>query len=669
MKKKVSKLLALILVAALALSACGNGGSTGDTKGAQKETTGANDTTGTDNGGTGEKAPEGSVSTGAIEDFYTFEVSNREMENFFYLKTELAADHNVLTNAISGLVATDVSGKLIPEVAESWGTEDNGKTWTFKIRQGVTWVDVNGNYKADCTAQDWVTALEWVLNFHKNESNNTSMPFGTIEGAEEYYNYTKELSPEEGLALDTTKFLEMVGIKAVDDYTLEYTCLYECPYFDTVATSASLYPISQAYIDEIGVENMKSVNNETLWYNGPYTITEFVQGNSKVLTRNPAYWDTNCTLFNTVTIKIVDDTTMAYQLFENGEIDHTDLGEATLRQIYDDENHKFHDNLVEKLPRKYSYQMHLNYNRLNEDGTEDKNWNTAVANENFRLALYYGLDLNKYWARTNFIYPEHCENLAYTMKGLAYLSDGTDYTDLVKSQLKDVTKGEDGNYHRLNTDLATQYKETAMEELAAAGVTFPIEVHYSIIAGSQNALDTATVLQQIFSECLGDDFVKLVIDTYVSSQLKEIVQPRLHSIVINGWGADYGDIQNFLGQETYGEDSAYYSNNYSNINDATDTTLIDTYKEFTELVNAANAITDNLDARYEAYAKAEAFMLDHALAIPVQYEVSWQLTKINDYTKSNALYGIQNYTYKNWESSVDAYTTEQYEELAKAAGY
>ena len=200
--------------------------------------------------------------------------------------------------------------------------------------------------------------------------------------------------------------------------------------------------------------------------------------------------------------------------------------------------------------------MHLNYNRLDENGDPDTNWNTAVANENFRLALYYGLDLNKYWARTNFIYPEHCENLAYTMKGLAYLSDGTDYTELVKSQLKDITKDEDGNYHRLNTDLGKQYKEKAMEELAAAGVTFPIEVHHSIIAGSQNALDTATVLQQIFSECLGDDFVKLVIDTYVSSQLKEIVQPKLHSIVINGWGADYGDIQNFLGQETYGEESA-----------------------------------------------------------------------------------------------------------------
>ena len=176
-------------------------------------------------------------------------------------------------------------------------------------------------------------------------------------------------------------------------------------------------------------------------------------------------------------------------------------------------------------------------------------------------------------------------------------------------------------------------------------------------------MDTATVLQQIFSECLGDDYVKLNIGTYISSQTKEVVQPRLHSFVVNGWGADYGDPQNFLGQETYGEDSAYYANNYSNINDATDPELIATYKEFTKLVNKANAITDDLDARYEAYAEAEAYMLEHALSIPAQLEVSWQLTHVNDYTKSNAMYGIQNYMYKNWETSVDAYTTEQYDKI------
>ena len=124
-------------------------------------------------------------------------------------------------------------------------------------------------------------------------------------------------------------------------------------------------------------------------------------------------------------------------------------------------------------------------------------------------------------------------------------------------------------------------------------------------------------------------------------------------------------MQNFLGQETYGEETAYYSMNYTNINNATDPELIATWKEFTDLVNKANAITGDLDERYEAYAQAEAYMLKHAMTIPYNLEISWQLSKINDYSVSHAIYGMQNAKYKDWETSVDAYTTEDYEKFAE----
>lgn len=256
----------------------------------------------------------------------------------------------------------------------------------------------------------------------------------------------------------------------------------------------------------------------------------------------------------------------------------------------------------------------------------------------------------------------HCENNAYTMKGLLYFSDGTDYTDKVAEGLG-LPESDGKTPRRLDADKAAEYKAQAMEELKAEGVTFPVEMDYYIIAGAQNALDTATVLQQAVSKCLGDDFVKLNVGTFVSSQTKEVIQPRLHSFVINGWGADYGDPQNYLGQETYGEDTAYYAMNYSNVNDSKDEDLIATYKEFTELVNTANAITDDMDKRYQAYVDAEVYMLNHALSVPVQLEVAWQLTKVNDYTRSNAMFGIQNYMYKNWDTSVEAYTTEQYDKF------
>lgn len=631
MKGKVSKLLALALAAIMTLSLGACGGSKDE----------------------------------GINDLYTWETSTREMEGFFILNTEKAQDLNVLCNAYSGLVSTDSKGGLVPEIAETWETPDNGLTWTFKLREGVKWVDVNDKVKADCTAQDFITGLEWVLNFHKNGGNNTTMPFDTIKGAEEYFNYTEKLSEEEGKALGTEKFLEMVGIKAEDDYTLTYTCTAALSYFPTVAASACLYPVSQKLIDELGVDNMIGMSNEQMWYNGPYTITSFHHKNEKVLTQNPEYWDKDCKLFDTVTIKIIDDLLQGYQLYEAGDIDHIDLEEAKLQGIYEDENHEFHDNLVEKLARKYSYQIHFNYAKNNEDGTPDTNWNTAVANENFRQALYWGLDLTNYWSRTNFINPLKCENLAYTMRGVAYFSDGTDYVDKVIEGLGLEQNGE--TPARYDADKAKAYKEKAMEELSAQGVTFPVEIDYYIISGSKTASDTAAVLKQTMEDSLGSDFVTLNIGTYISSKSKEIIKPRLQSIDTNGWGADYGDVQNFLGQETYGEKGAYYSRDYSNCNEITDPDLIAVYEEFTRLVNKADAIKDDMDARYAAYVEAEVYMLQHALSIPMNYEISWQLTKVNDYSKSNAMYGIQNYKYKNWETSVDAYTTEEYAKIVEEA--
>ena len=644
MKKRAAKITALALAAAMALTACGGGNDAGST--------------GTAGSTTGE-AQSGTENAQAIQDLVTYETPNREQESFFILNSEKAQDLNVLCNMYSPLLEVDPNGKLIPAVAKEWGTEDGGLTWTFKLRDDVKWVDINGNEKAACTAQDWITAMEWVLNFHKNGSQNTSMPLALIAGAQDYYNYTKDLDPAEAMALDTSKMLEMVGIEAPDDYTLVYHCAMNAPYFDTVCTSACMYPISQGLIDELGVENMVGMTNENMWYNGPYFETTFTMNNEKVLTKNPTYWDKDAQLFETVTIRMVEPS-MQYQLWQNGELDNIGLAEADLRTIYDDESNPWHKNLVETRPKKYSYQMHLNYDKMKEDGTPDENWNKAVANEAFRLSWYYGLELNRYWSRTNFIYPLHCENVGYTMKGLLYFSDGTDYADRVEEKLG-LPESDGKVGRRYDKEKAEAYKKQAMEELSAKGVTFPVNVDYYIISGNQDALDKATVLKQTFAESLGEDFVNLNIKTYVSSLSKEVVQPGLASFHISGWGADYGDPANFLDQERYGYDSAYYSMNYSRINNATDEDLIATYKEFSDMTEKAGQIYDDMDARYEAYADAEVFLLNHALTIPMEYEIQWQLSKINDYSKMNAMYGAQNYTYKNWTTSVDAYTTEQYE--------
>ena len=203
-----------------------------------------------------------------------------------------------------------------------------------------------------------------------------------------------------------------------------------------------------------------------------------------------------------------------------------------------------------------------------------------------------------------------------------------------------------------------------MEELSAIGVTFPVQIDHYIPGSSQTALDSANVLKQTIANSFGNDFVELNIKTYVQSVRKEVVVPHLHSWVNNGWGADYADPQNYLGQETYGGDNAYYSANYSYINEITEpkdyqVELVDIYKEYTKMVEEANAITDDMDARYTAYAKAEAYMLDNVLVMPSNYSIGWCLSKINNETRMFAKFGGVNEKIKNWQTQSTPYTTEE----------
>ena len=603
----------------------------------------------------------------------TYETQARELETWNIHYSQAAADLNVLCNLIDGLLTNDNHGNLKPNAAKEYSSPDGGKTWTFVLNEGMTWFTKDGDYRADVKASDWATGLEWVLNFAKNDSYNVSMPAEMIAGANDYYEYTKALTESEGteaaFALDASgKFAEMVGI-AVDDEagTITYTLVDSLPYFPSVATYNCLYPLSADLIKEVGVQGYRDITWENMWYSGAYTVTYFDNQSQKVLTKSPNYWnDEECERFDTVTIKMVESVAIAYQLYTNGELDHVSLDQATLMDIYGNPENPLYNQLVESRPTKYSYQMHLVYNKNLEDGeTPDTNWNTAVANENFRKSLYYGLDLTNYLARTNAINPQSCQNYCYTGNGVAFTSDGTDYTKLVRDELGldyDATK-----FNRYDPDKAAEYKAKAIEELTAKGVTFPVQIDYYIAGNSTVAAQTAKVLEDIFADCLGSEYVVLKTNTYISSLANEVRKPRKASFFINGWGADFADPVNFLGQETYNDPQAYYANNYSNCNDNDDPDLIAAYQEFTDLVVAAKAITDDMDARYAAFAKAEACFLNHALAIPCSYEVGWELTKVNNFTKVYSMYGMQAYRYVDWEAYTEPITTE--EMAAYAAEY
>lgn len=130
-----------------------------------------------------------SVSKEPKKDWVTYLTLANEMETFNILYSQNNKELRVLTSCIDGLLSNDNRGNLVPAIAETWGTEDGGKTWTFNLRKGVQWVNMNGEPMQEVKAEDWLVGLEWVLNFYKNEAANTSMPTEMIEGAADYYAY------------------------------------------------------------------------------------------------------------------------------------------------------------------------------------------------------------------------------------------------------------------------------------------------------------------------------------------------------------------------------------------------------------------------------------------------------------------------------------------------
>ena len=618
-------------------------------------------------------------STGAtpLKEFISFESGNRELESWNMLYSQRAEDANVVTNLWDGLLSFDCYGKVVPAIASSWEHNEDATVWTFHLRDDVDWVDCNGEVKAHLTSKDFLVGFEWVMNAIKNEANNTSMPNDTIVGAYEYYELTKEAGDAAADMTYEDMLAAGVGIEAPDDYTLVFTCPNACPYFDTVAAYNSFYPVAPALIEELGVDGFRSCDNTTMWYNGPYVVEEYIQGNTKSYIPNPNYYDAaNVSRFERFTVTMISDGAISLQLYQNRELDEVDLGESSITTIQSDPSNEYNQQLCEKRAKKFSYCFIFNYDKMNTDGTPDENWNKAIANKAFRQCFSKGMVLNKFFARYNPINPLKCENDFFTMKGLCYTSDGTDYTNLVAKEMGLDGEAYDGKTMkrlRANNGDITELKKQAMEELSAIGVTFPVHCSYYILAGSTSALDHATVLKQCFTDSFGDDFIVLDVNTFVSSTMKEVVAPKLQSFTHMGWGADFGDPVNFLTQIIVHDDNAYYSCNMTNIAGIVNngpasyqTELVAAYEKFTDLVNEGRAIVDDTDARYAAFAKAEAYFLDENLIFPTVYDITWCLTHVNEYSKINAMYGPCNYKAVNWETSEEAYTTEQYDEFAAA---
>ena len=400
-----------------------------------------------------------------------------EVETLNYLYTSNTNDYEMCANMVDCLVEYDQYGVMQPALAESWEHNDDYTEWTFHIRPGVKWVDAEGNEVADVTANDWVSSARWV-NDAANNSSNQYMYNGIVKNAEAYFNYTAYLlesengtrtTDDEGDPIEPVAEVSFddVGVKAVDDNTLVYTMETPCTYFPTVLSYTTYMPVYGPFLEEMG--DSFGVDNYSVLYNGAYIMTSFEPQNQRILTKNETYWDKDNVFIDEIQyLYNTSATQLGPESFIRGEVDWAQIDASILSAWLEDPERQ---DMVSpsRANVSFSYFFCFNFEPRFDDSLEPDNWLLAVNNENFRQSIRYGLD------RINaltVVEPEDPESLLNrTITPATFTSAaGLDYTQY--PALQEISSS-DG----FNEELALQYKEAAVEELTAAGATFPIQMY------------------------------------------------------------------------------------------------------------------------------------------------------------------------------------------------
>lgn len=640
MKKR--RLMALMLCAAMtastALTGCGSKSDGGDAAG----TTAA--------GGTGETQAAAAEGSAVYKELYSSESSTLN-----YLVTSTIEEQKVGANCIDTLVEYDSDGQLKEGLATEWNYDEASMTWTFKLRD-AKWVDNTGAEVADVTAQDFVDALKYELT-PEYESANVQNLFGVIANAEEYYNgqVYNGGADEDGKTWDAIDFSE-VGVKAVDEHTLTYTLAKEVPYFISSLVYVVYMPAYGPMLEEMGKEYGTAADK--MYYNGAYYLAEFAPQEKHVYKKNPSNYDAENVFIDEIQrIYNSESGTIGPEMVKRGEIDYAEINADLLDDWLGNADTQ---NLVsrERPSTSYSYFYCFNFDPQFDEAYEPDNWRKAVNNENFRKALYFGLDKTKEVAVLEPNTPDDYILSTVTPFDFAYNADGKDYTAVGAMAAMGNTFDE---------AKALEYKEAAMTELAAEGVTFPVKVLMGYNPSTTNWDKECQVVEQQMESLLGADFIDIIIEAGPTDNfLTEVRRSGKYAFMKCGWGADYADPETwtdpfYQSKGESGYDAGYkYAFLANAITEGTSTAAA--VQEYFDKVDAAKAITVDTNARFEAFAEAEAVLMDHALVIPFSITVSpYIATKLNVFEAQYAPFGVSKLRYKG-QHLLDHYVSmEEYE--------
>ncbi len=540
-----------------------------------------------------------------------------ELTTINYLVTVSTNEFGEAANLVDTLVDYDQYGVVKPGLATEWSVSDDKLVWTFKIREGVKWVRHDGSEYAEVVAQDFVDAMEYILD-STNESASANIAYSVIKNAEKYYN--KEIAD----------FSE-VGVKAKDKYTLEYTLERPTHYFLSMVTYVCFFPVNGQFLEEVG--ESFGTDNENLLYNGAYIMETFEPQNKRVLVANENYWDKeNVYIKKIISTYNKEASTLAPEMFARGDIDNADIPSAILDEWMNDPVKK--DLIRPNRTGYYTYFYAFNFDPKFPEEFEPDNWEKAVNNVNFRKALFHAFDRRAAMLTAEPYDPDKRILNTITPKNFVDV-EGVDYT-----QLEPLAKFT--NTDSFNKDLALEFKEKAMEELKGKA-NFPVKVLMPYNTGVVEWANRAQVIEQQMENLLGIDFIDIMIDPKPPTGfLSEVRRAGNYALLECNWGPDYADPETYT--DPFTPDGTY---NWPH--------LAEGYKEknnknkYENMINEAKAELVDTKKRVNLFAEAEAFFIEEAFVIP--YAVSGGTTgyvasRLNPFESQFSPFGVASERFK-----------------------
>ncbi|MBR5224141.1 MAG: peptide ABC transporter substrate-binding protein [Clostridia bacterium] len=583
--------------------------------------------------------------TSAFADTAYRTLYSAEITSLNYLTTATTNEFSLAANVIDTLVEYDKYGQVQPSLAESWEYDEATMTYTFKIREGAKWVKADGTVYADVTAHDFVTAAKYILDA-ANASSTANIFYSVIAGAEAYYLGTS--TPEEGAEPYPVMDWETVGVKALDDYTLQYTLVEPCPYFLSMVTYVCFMPVNADFLAEKGADFGVATSNENILYNGAYILSVFKPQEKRVYAKNETNWDAENVFITSIEQTYNKEAgTLSPELFKQGEVDDASITTAIASEWLSSEETA---DLIRPVRQSgfYSYWMLFNFDPQFDAEYEPENWKIVVNNENFRKAFYYGLDRVK---SKLVMEPDNPESILFnTVTPPQFVSiNGVDYTEM--GALAAIT---DLGTDTFNETTAKEYMDKAVAELKAAGATFPVKMLMPYNPSSSAWAEECVVMEQQLEGLFGADVIDIIVEAGPSSGfLKEVRRSGKYAFMKCNWGPDYAD------PNTYTD--PFYDGTYNWPELATEYLDENGVSEYYKLVDAAREITGDLTARYEAYATAEAFLIEKALVIPYGYDNGgYTASRLNPFEGQFAPFGISNERYKGQKLLDAPMSTDQY---------